>query len=80
LPSEVNNPDRLALAQQWHAKPGAHLADRDHLRQSVFWIGGEIGNLDRLTREQSPRYDAPASWLEGKTPHARVPFGRKRES
>src|SRR6185312_12476784 len=58
----------------------AHVADGDNLGQSVFRVGGEIGNLDRLTSEQSPSHDAAASGLESQTPHARVPFGRKRES
>lgn len=54
LPGEVDNSYRLAFTQQRNAKPGTHLANCDYLRQSVFWIGGKIGNLDRLPRKQSP--------------------------
>jgi hypothetical protein len=80
LPGEVDNSYRLAFTQQRNAKPGTHLANCDYLRQSVFWIGGKIGNLDRLPRKQSPPRDAAATGLESQTPHGGIPFGRKGES
>ncbi len=51
LAREIDNAQRHAFAQQRHTEPSTHLADGDNLAQSVFRIGGEVGNLDRLTRK-----------------------------
>ena len=59
---ERDDPDRLALAQQRHAKRGAHLPIVDGFGQRVFRIGGDIGDVHDLPFQR----DAPGHGCRGR--------------
>ncbi len=76
---QVDDAERLGFAQQRHGKSGAHLTDRDHQGMGIFGIGGEVGDVDSPTFEQSAPGDRAAAGLEGDVAHHCVPFGGKGE-
>src|SRR5262249_41044491 len=55
LPSQIDDADRLALAQQWHAEQRSDFGERKCFRELVFRVCRDIDDLNWLAL----RYDSP---------------------
>ena len=66
LTGKIKHAGRLTFAQQRHAERGSHVADGDHLRQSVIPVGGKILDLHHRQPLRCPSDNAAASGLEDK--------------
>jgi hypothetical protein len=79
LAGEKQDADGIALPQQWDTERGVDFSDRDHLRQSVFWIRRDISSMDHVAFQHCPASDAGAAGLVDMVLRGRDQLGREGE-